>query len=333
MTDTENYSIVRKVSNLVYASDRDLNKTGLLAKALSAAIESSPKIFTPNSLHCFFLETPKDCPTLWRVTETSSGNTFCHRSVKGYQNKTLLLSMNLSVTSKNSHRDLEHQFDHYVTNLHNRTTNSGTGNLGQMEESESKLESQNNSECDEDEKVIVKPFFFQTSFSSLEKAKNMFSLSETSKFTESLGLGATRIDYVNLGITEKVGQGLPQGRRGNFILRLGTNTAAQKMIEVSSQFVPIAIMLDPFYLFHFAKFICEDKNNFDIPPGAFSHAVYFHDVDFDCTQWLGLSVSVSRLVNSAFLLEADIFNNEGRHIATVVLEGLLNRHKESRLRL
>lgn len=324
---------VRKVSELVYISDRNPSKTGLVADGLSAALQSSPEGFTPNSLHCFFLKLPNDTPTTWRVSETSSGNTFCHRNVKGYQDGELCISMNVSATCRNSHMDLERQYELYIADLHNRKINAELGDLRQKDSLGDKIEGKLElPESEDDEKVVVKPFFFQTSFPTLGKAKKLFSLPEKSWTVKSLSMGASSIDYVGLGTTSKDIQGVPLTVKGNFIVRSGVTTAAQES-DKKLQFVPLASMLDPSYLIHFANSVCNEKPLSDIPNSAFSHAVYFHDVDFNCMQWFGLSVSVSRLVNCVFLLEADIFNNGGEHVATVILEGLQGRPAETASKL
>lgn len=338
MSDTQDYSNMTKLSELACISDKNSNKNDLLAQALSAVMQSLPREFTPNSLHCLFLQLPKDAPTTWKVWETSSGNAFCHRNVKGYQNDELCLSMNVSVTNRNSHKALENKYDLYLETIQKRRQTSGNEDLRHMNGTEINNNDQVNSESDddddEDEKVVNKPFFFETLFQPLEKHKDLFSTTKKSWQVRSLGNNEKSIEYVDLGpsICE---QNLPPKVKGNFLIRLGDKMTTQNNSE-KLQFVPLATMLDPFYLFFLANHICRDIAGFKFSVSgshSVSHAMYFHDTDFDCTHWSGLSISVSRLVDFTFILEADLFNDQGRHIATIILEGLLGRNMETNTKL
>ncbi|ODV76625.1 Thioesterase/thiol ester dehydrase-isomerase [Suhomyces tanzawaensis NRRL Y-17324] len=57
---------------------------------------------------------------------------------------------------------------------------------------------------------------------------------------------------------------------------------------------------------------------------SLDHVIYFHDDNFDATQWLGFSFRALRLVNKRVVLEAEIYDVNGVHVATVIQEGLIH---------
>lgn len=55
---------------------------------------------------------------------------------------------------------------------------------------------------------------------------------------------------------------------------------------------------------------------------SLDHSVYFHDDDFDVTKWCTTFMKVSRICNDRALIKAEIYSNNGLHIASIVQERL-----------
>ncbi|KAI5951863.1 hypothetical protein KGF54_004938 [Candida jiufengensis] len=61
------------------------------------------------------------------------------------------------------------------------------------------------------------------------------------------------------------------------------------------------------------------KINFNV---SLDHIVYFHDDDFDATQWTGICLRAPILSHNRCLIICELFNESGKHVASVVQERL-----------
>ena len=61
------------------------------------------------------------------------------------------------------------------------------------------------------------------------------------------------------------------------------------------------------------------KADFDV---SLDHTIYFHDDDLDATKWVGISMRPTRSEHGRTLMACDLFNNKGKHVASVVQERL-----------
>ncbi|CAX43819.1 Acyl-CoA thioesterase Tes3p, putative [Candida dubliniensis CD36] len=86
------------------------------------------------------------------------------------------------------------------------------------------------------------------------------------------------------------------------------------------QFVGLAILSDILDVSVFLKHLgYQGKPQFN---ASLDHSVYFHDDDFDVTKWCTTFMKVSRICNDRALIKAEIYSNNGSHIASIVQERL-----------
>lgn len=86
------------------------------------------------------------------------------------------------------------------------------------------------------------------------------------------------------------------------------------------QFVGLAILSDILDVSVFLKHLgYQGKPQFN---ASLDHSVYFHDDDFDVTKWCTTFMKVSRICNDRALIKAEIYSNNGLHIASIVQERL-----------
>lgn len=78
-----------------------------VAQSLLVAIRSAPHGFQPHTIHSYFVRAGDDrTPIEWEVDEISNGRTFANRAIRGFQNGKVVFTANVSLTSKNSAKDI-----------------------------------------------------------------------------------------------------------------------------------------------------------------------------------------------------------------------------------
>ncbi|CAI5756475.1 unnamed protein product [Candida verbasci] len=55
---------------------------------------------------------------------------------------------------------------------------------------------------------------------------------------------------------------------------------------------------------------------------SMDHSIYFHDDDFDPTDWLNFQAKCTRISHDRALIIAEIYNINGKHVATIIQERL-----------
>ncbi|PVH17958.1 acyl-CoA thioesterase II [Candidozyma duobushaemuli] len=259
----------------------------LAGQALLAAIKTAPEGFTPHSLHSHFVKSVSDQQKVkWTVEEVSNGKTFCNRSVKAWQDKSIRYIANISLTRTNSFKQAEREYYDY-------------------EERQEKLKKEAaargeeyDPESEDAEPMKLKPYIYH-------KIPHQFVSLEDTKYED------------HVPVTE---------RKMSFFVRLGDGSL--KIKDPAFQFVGLGVLSDSLFLTRLARVLRISTVNLNKTGHYFSvsldHVIYFHDSEFDCTQWVAFGFKAVRLTNNRVLLEAEMYNEAGQHVATIIQEGLVH---------
>ncbi|EMG50689.1 Acyl-CoA thioesterase Tes2p, putative [Candida maltosa Xu316] len=262
----------------------------LAGQALLVAMKSTPQEFRPHSFHSYFVKAVHDKTCLeWKVEETSNGRNYANRSLQAFQDGDLVYTASVSLTKKNSSQKALKE----------------TGE---------------------------KPFEFQTpkhqwfdkhKIDDLPVAAPNGSLLLYHKFfPEVVSLDASR-DEDNVAAAE---------RKLSWYFRWGIDNEGghhQPLANLSPDFhyVGLAALTDSVYLTRLLRVLrIEDVDHaqfvhyFSV---SLDHTMYFHDVDFDVTKWLGFSFKVTRFSHNRALCQGEVYNDKGVHVATIIQEGLI----------
>lgn len=315
MTDFQEAFGIRKTGPHTYQSNHKLMKPhpksrgvyggNLAGQALLVAIKSAPDGFTPHSLHSFFVKSASDTQGItWVVEENSNGKSFCNRTIKAVQEGETKYIANVSLTKKNSVKAAEKEFEEY----------------------EQRRKQAGNEDDEDDEPRVSKPFTFQTPYPSWltnldidkiptdKRAKSRFIFHKVPQ--QMFSLEDTKEEDA-IPVTE---------RKLSFYVRLGDDDL--EITDPAYQFVGMGVLSDSLFLTRLARVMRISTVNLADVAHYFSvsldHIMYFHDVDFDCTKWMGYGFKAVRLVNNRVLLEGEMYSEDGKHVATIIQEGLVH---------
>lgn len=313
--DVEQELGIKQISEFKYQSNEKLSKPNpasrgvyggnLAGQALLVAIRSSPPGFTPHSLHSFFVKaTSSEKLVDWEVQEISKGKNFCNRLIRAIQDGEIKYIANVSLTKRNSHADTLKQYEAYE-----------------------KMLAENGGE-DPDELVPAqKPFGFQTPYPQWLKDYPPESLDVDTR-------GKNRQIYHKLPpqmneLNSTLGEDkIPASeRRLSFYVKWGENGEVE-IKDPAFQYVGLGVLSDSFFLTRLARILRIPNINYKDTVHYFSvsldHIMYFHNTDFDTTKWMAFAFKNVRFSNNRALLEGEMYNDKGEHVASIIQEGLVH---------
>lgn len=294
----------------------------LVGQALMVAMSSAREGFQPHSLHAYFVRATTDkSPVEWKVEQVSNGKTFANRHLQATQNGQITFLANISLTLVNdfnqSMREYEAKMEKY-NKIQQRAQDSDEAD-----------------EYDDDDDVEpAKPIQFQTpllkwlqddsKLNSIPSDKRFASIATDFKFpVEMVDLTAT-MEEENMGVTD---------RKVGFIIRWVPDDEQKRLLASGTpeatviRYVGLGVLSDAIFLTRLARILRVDSVDLSHLVHYYStsldHVVYFHDADFDPTQWMKFQFKATRFGNRRVVLEAEIFNHCDLHVATVVQEGLV----------
>lgn len=293
----------------------------LAGQALLVAIRSSPAEFKPHSLHSFFVRAANDkTPIEWQVNEVSNGKTFVNRAVKGLQDGQVVYIANISLTKRNSHREAVRKYEEYYSKIEQKAKESD-GDEDDEEEEE------------EVEQAPPKPFVFQTPYHEWFKRHDISKLPITDIESNFLVYHKILPEFTSLKLTPEEENVSATERRLSFLCQWGINHEQgfhQPLVNVDEdyQYVGLANLSDSMYLDTLLRVLRIrdlDFNEKERPYFSVSldHTIYFHDSDFDVTKWMGFSFKAIRFAHDRVVIEGEMYNDQGVHVATIVQEGLV----------
>ncbi|RLV95966.1 Peroxisomal acyl-coenzyme A thioester hydrolase 1 [Spathaspora sp. JA1] len=294
----------------------------LAGQAILVAIKSSPSGFKPHSLHSFFVRAANDQEVVnWEVEEVSNGNNFVNRSVRGFQSGVMVYIANISLTKRNSHKEAKQKYDDFVIEQKARES-----------EKAKDADGEDNEDDDDSEPAPPKPFVFQTPYHDWFKKYNIDQLPVSDHESNLLIYHKILPEFTSLNLTPEEETVGVTDRRLSFLVKWGINQEQgfnQPLINVDDkfQFVGLANLSDSMYLDTLLRILRVKDLDLSKKHEYFSvsldHSIYFHDDDFDVTQWIGFSYKAIRFAHNRVVIEGEMYNDKGIHIATIVQEGLV----------
>ncbi|GBL48591.1 acyl-CoA thioesterase II [Candidozyma auris] len=286
----------------------------LAGQALLAAIRTAPEGFTPHSLHSHFVKSVSDQHRVkWTVEEISNGKTFCNRSVKAWQDKQIRYIANISLTRKNCFRQSEREYYEYEERQ-------------EQKKKEAAARGEEYDPDDDGEPIKSKPFSFQTPLPRWLLEERREDMAVDKRSANRYIYHKIPHQFVSLEDTKYEDKVPVTERKMSFFVRLGDGNL--KIKDSAFQFVGLGVLSDSLFLTRLARVLRISTVNLNQTGHYFSvsldHIIYFHDSDFDCTQWVAFGFKAVRLINNRVLLEAEMYNEAGQHVATIIQEGLVH---------
>ncbi|CAK7894143.1 peroxisomal acyl-coenzyme A thioester hydrolase 1 [[Candida] anglica] len=306
---------IEKISETRYKGKHCLSKPhptlpgvyggNMAAQALLVAIRSSPKGFTPHSLHSFFLKAGSDQEVFtWEVDKTSDGRTFCNRIIKGVQSDGVKYVATISLTKRNSVKGAENSYREYQEQI------------------------KNNKEEIDNLSPVAKPFGFGRPYPKWLSKYDPDSLPVHPRVDNRQIVHKLPPEMTDLELTAKEEEGMPFSERQlSFFVKWGKKDN-NELPNLEEFRVPgLAVLSDSLFLTRLARLLrIPDLDHTNIRhyfSVSLDHIMYFHDVDYDPTKWMGFSFNAMRLSNNRVLLEGEMYNDKGQHVVSIIQEGLV----------
>ncbi|SGZ46652.1 CIC11C00000005703 [Sungouiella intermedia] len=282
----------------------------IAGQAVLVGMRTVPDGFSPNSFHSLFVKGVLDqIPMVWEVEENSNGRNFCSRTIRGIQDGKVRYIVEISFTKNNSLKQAEINHQNYL----NKKVQQAAERSGKEVDDE---------DDDELDDLVQKPFYFLTPYPEWLKEATEDDLIRKEDTPLFLDHKFPR-QFVSLKGTEYEEEIAPSERRMSYFGRIGDGTT--KLESPDLQYVAVAVISDAVFLAELARVFRVRKENlkpyFSV---SLDHHMYFHDTDFDCTDWIGFAFRAVRFVNNRVLLEAEMYNSDGQHFATIFQEGLVH---------
>lgn len=105
-------------------------------------------------------------------------------------------------------------------------------------------------------------------------------------------------------------------------------------VDPTYQFLGLSSISDWIWLEFLIKHIGIDTSQLPRHTVSLDHSIYFHDDDFDPTKWMTYSLKLVRISHNRVLVEGEIYNDKGVHVASIVQERLYlinGRQKKGKL--
>lgn len=326
MSDFQDLFNVRETEDNTYIANNPPAKSSpnhgdnyggdIVGQAILVAIKSAPKGFTPHSVHSYFINTVSDSITIeWKVNQISNGNNFCGRNIRALQNGEVMFMSTISLTRRNSLKGAEDAYKDYIEKEPLKKKN-GKRKLEPHDDNEEE-------DDDDDEVVIEKPFHFLAPFPKNLKDSNLelFTDHRTSQVMINHKIPSHFINIEN-------NEGEDNKFRDSRVLWFSHLDAGDiKITDPAFQFTALTVLSDSISLITIARLLQTPNleiNKHHLFSKAMDHIIYFHDTDFDATDWMGFALKVVRLASGRLLLEGQIYNSAYQHVASIFQERIIS---------
>lgn len=271
----------------------------LIGQALVVAIKSSPEGFTPHSLNSLFTNTLDAGKVInWETDEINNGKTFVNRTIRAVQNGRIVYIANVSLSRRNSIREANQKYQEYI-------------------------ELKKGDDDDDDEgQAVKKPFGFQTPFPKWLKEYTPDNDKLTTTALDELIELRVPPQLDNFALAKSEGKQPVTNRKLSLYAKLTPTSTSEKGFN----YLGLALISDSVMLSKLRRILRIDDTKTLYTNKSIrrlDHLIYFHDVDFDPSNWVAFSFNILRISNNRALLEGEIFNEQGVHVCTVFQEGLV----------
>lgn len=278
----------------------------LAGQALLVAIRSSPAGFLPHSFHSYFVKSGLDTKVFdWEVEKISEGKTFCNRIITGLQSGEVKYIANVSLTRKNSIRQEQIAYER------------------------SKLDGGRDNDDDDDDDgggggvpLVSKPFAFGTPYPNWLSKHSVHDLEVFPKHDERPLSHKLPPEMFDLDLTVKEETQPVTSRQLSVYAKWGKTESRLPNPDVF-KYLGLAFLSDSLFLTKMGRILRIRLGPQRLSSVSLDHVIYFHDTDFDPTEWMGFGYRAINLSNERVLLEGEMYNKDGKHIASIIQEGLL----------
>ena len=323
-----------------HADSRGVFGGNLAGQALLVAMKSCDAEFSPHSLHSYFVRAADpETPVEWEVDIISNGNNFANRTIRGVQRGKIVYIANVSLTKKNSYEKSMKKYEEHAAKV--REKEKEKEKKRKASERQKRNGNDTNAEGasdddddDDDERGPAKPFGFQT------PVHKWFQTHADTKDLPVLAIESNMLSYfkffpefLHLDLSKYEDEIPVAQRRLAFLVRWGIDNEQGfdqplKNVDAKFQFVGLANLSDSLLLNVLLRVLrIEDVQLTDYHKTFFGvsldHVLYIHDDDFDVTQWMGYCFKAIRFSHDRIIMEGELYNHKGTHVATVIQEGLI----------
>ncbi|KAG7195265.1 uncharacterized protein KQ657_003791 [Scheffersomyces spartinae] len=294
----------------------------LVGQALMVAMASAGEGFEPHSLHAYFVKATTDkSPLEWKVEQVSNGKTFANRHLQATQDGKITFLASVSLTKVNdfskSVKEYEEKMEKY-NKLQNASSTSDDDN-----------------DDNDDDVEPSKPIQFQTPLLKwLQNSPKLENLPTDKRFGVIKTDFKFPVEMVDLTATIEEELQNVTDRKVGFLLRWTPDEEQTRLLANGDspgatmiKYVGLGVLSDSIFLTRLARILRVETVDLNHLVHYYStsldHVVYFHDHDFDPTQWMKFQFKATRFGNRRVVLEAEIFNHKNVHVATIVQEGLV----------
>lgn len=259
----------------------------LICQGVLACWESvSDPEMSPHSMHSYFVKAGSiESPIRWEVQIINNGRNYANRLALGYQshNNKLVYTIQVSFVKNNS----------YQTRL--------------LLTNEAKLFLQKKPQA----------FFYKYK----DQLQDLNYIEHTHEFIQNIIPREYLEPNYNIDLNLQGSQELGFFVRFNDHHHLAKNSLKTKITQLS-------YISDSLYLGTLVKALGlpiagHHFDTLDFFRVSLDHSVYYHDIDFDPSNWLFLDYRFSRLNNDRVLCQCSVFTLEGKMVASIVQEGLV----------
>ncbi|KAL6452228.1 TES1 Peroxisomal acyl-coenzyme A thioester hydrolase 1 [Candida maltosa Xu316] len=269
-----------------------------VAQGMNVAWESisDPKHFQPHSLHCYFVKAGSPESTItWEVTKVSDTRNFANRLLLAYQGHTnkLVFTMQISFTKDNDHK-------------------KRVSDYNQLLESGHQIKSI---------PFVIKTTPNQKYFALKDKIDQLPYMEHTNgnlavAFPQEFLEYGTNVNHDALGNQEF---GIFSKVLDDF--SLGTDVIRQS-------FLGLAFVSDSIWLATFTRALGLPIGSYeqDYFRVSLDHSLYFHDLNFDSSDWIFLDFRFMNMKNDRVVAVINFFTLDGNLVATAFQEGNFSNH-------
>lgn len=265
----------------------------LVAQATLAAWETvTTEGATPQSLHSYFVsEAFTDSPIRYEVEKTMDSKSSSKRLVKCYQttSNNLTFILMISFINKNSVRQKNERYEKDPE--HNRFPINFQRNPGKV----------------------------------YEKYRHSMSELPVYQHTNNLFQHAFPPEYLTTQKPKEWVGDNPAYYDLGFFFKVNDENSENPKNAVRARFLQFLMISDSAYFPMVAKAlgIPFSEELFTYKNTSLDHAIYFHDLDFEPTEWMYMSFYYSRMSNDRLLMRCNCYTMNGDLFASILQEGLL----------
>ncbi|CAH6718525.1 peroxisomal acyl-coenzyme A thioester hydrolase 1 [[Candida] jaroonii] len=276
----------------------------LCGQSIIAAMETVPEGFVPHSLHSYFIAAGEDTvPCDYKIEELSNGKNFANRLVRVSQNNQLKYMVMISLTKRNSIKLTKNNFEKNDKNMRPFEYQLPPGS----------------SFFEHKDTVEKLPYF------------NYNSVNKNTILQHKLTPEFSTIDDSEFDKT-------PGERQLSFFIKLNDQS-----LPTSYRYGSMGLVTDSLYLTSVSRILhlpTKDGKTLGSSGGvnhnffsvSLDHSIYFHDDDFDPTNWLYFMYQSPRFSNNRVLFTGGYYNDKGKLIASIAQEGLVFFKNDADLR-